>query len=149
MAIALIATTRDCYTFVTDETIIDPAVEALSTQVEAVNTQEPENENNQLKLSLIFTPAASFFAGCIAWKQTTPNRCSPGLASVCALRRLQSKGNLRRALNNKIERLVKGKVFYVFKDEKAGVAYVGGEPEHRRYQQLSCSGTSRRQRKRR
>ena len=39
--------------------------------------------------------------------------------------------------NNKIERAsAKGKVFYVFKDEKAGVAYVGGEPEHRRYQQL-------------
>ena len=40
--------------------------------------------------------------------------------------------------SNKVERgTVKGKVFYVFKDEKAGVAYVGGEPEHRRYQQLS------------
>ena len=39
--------------------------------------------------------------------------------------------------NNKIERAnVKGKVFYVFKDEKAGVAYVGGEAAHRRYQQL-------------
>jgi hypothetical protein len=39
--------------------------------------------------------------------------------------------------SNKLERgTVKGKVFYVFKDEKAGVEYVGGEPEHRRYQQL-------------
>ena len=39
--------------------------------------------------------------------------------------------------NNKIERAtVKGKVFYVFKDENAGVAYVGREPEHQRYQQL-------------
>jgi hypothetical protein len=39
--------------------------------------------------------------------------------------------------NNKIERAnVKGKVFYVFKDEKAGVAYVGGESQHQRYQQL-------------
>ena len=39
--------------------------------------------------------------------------------------------------NNKVEHAtVKGKVFYVFKDEKAGVAYVGGEPEHRRYQKL-------------
>ena len=39
--------------------------------------------------------------------------------------------------NNKVEHaIVKGKVFYVFKDEKAGVAYVGGEPEHRRYQEL-------------
>ena len=39
--------------------------------------------------------------------------------------------------NNKVEHaIVKGEVFYLFKDEKAGVAYVGGEPEHRRYQQL-------------
>ena len=37
----------------------------------------------------------------------------------------------------KLERgTMKGKVFYVFKDEKAGVEYVGGEPERRRYQQL-------------
>jgi hypothetical protein len=40
--------------------------------------------------------------------------------------------------SNKIERAaVKDKVFYVFKDEKAGVAYVGGEAEYRRYQRLS------------
>ena len=39
--------------------------------------------------------------------------------------------------SNKLERgTLKGKVFYVFKDEKAGVAYVGGEPAHQRYQQL-------------
>jgi hypothetical protein len=31
---------------------------------------------------------------------------------------------------------VNGKVFYVFKDEKAGVAYVGREPAYQRYQQL-------------
>ena len=39
---------------------------------------------------------------------------------------------------NKIERAAyKGKVFYVFKDEAAGVAYVGREPEYQRYRQLS------------
>lgn len=39
---------------------------------------------------------------------------------------------------NKIERAAyKGKVFYVFKDEAAGVAYVGREPEYQRYKQLS------------
>ena len=39
--------------------------------------------------------------------------------------------------SNKLERgTVKGKVFYVYKDEKAGVEYVGGEPEHQRYHQL-------------
>jgi len=50
----------------------------------------------------------------------------------------KAKGTLCRASSNKVERAsVKGKVFYVFKDEKAGVAYVGGEAEHQRYQQLS------------
>jgi hypothetical protein len=38
----------------------------------------------------------------------------------------------------KVERAaVKGKTFYVFKDEKAGVAYVGHEAEYQRYQQLA------------
>jgi len=32
---------------------------------------------------------------------------------------------------------VKGQVFYVYKDEKAGVAYVGREQEYPRYQQLA------------
>ena len=33
--------------------------------------------------------------------------------------------------------IVKGHVFYVYKDEKAGVAYVGREQEYQRYQQLA------------
>jgi hypothetical protein len=32
---------------------------------------------------------------------------------------------------------VNGKVFYVYKDEKSGVAYVGREPEYQSYQQLA------------
>jgi len=32
---------------------------------------------------------------------------------------------------------VKGKVFYVYKDEKSGVAYVGREQEYQQYQQLA------------
>jgi len=32
---------------------------------------------------------------------------------------------------------VKGHVFYVYKDEKAGVAYVGREQEYQRYHQLA------------
>jgi len=41
--------------------------------------------------------------------------------------------------SNKIEQgTAKGKVFYVFKDEKAGVAYIGGEAQHQKYLQL-CS----------
>ena len=38
----------------------------------------------------------------------------------------------------KVERAtVRGKTFYVYKDEKAGVAYVGREQEYQRYQQLA------------
>ena len=38
----------------------------------------------------------------------------------------------------KVERgTVNGKTFYVFKDEKAGVAYVGREFEYQRYRQLA------------
>jgi hypothetical protein len=38
----------------------------------------------------------------------------------------------------KVERAtVKGKTFYVYKDEKAGVAYIGGEREYQSYQQLA------------
>ena len=32
---------------------------------------------------------------------------------------------------------VKGRAFYVYKDEKAGLAYVGHEQEYQRYQQLA------------
>ena len=30
-----------------------------------------------------------------------------------------------------------GKIFYLYKDEKQGIAYVGGETEYQRYQQLA------------
>ena len=32
---------------------------------------------------------------------------------------------------------VKGHIFYVYKDEKAGIAYIGREPEYQRYHQLA------------
>lgn len=32
---------------------------------------------------------------------------------------------------------VNGRVFYVYKDEKQGLAYIGGEREYQRYQQLA------------
>ena len=38
----------------------------------------------------------------------------------------------------KVQRLtVQGKTYYVYKNEKEGVAYVGGEAEYQRYQQLA------------
>jgi len=91
--------------------------------------------------SLILILAASgvaFVAGCASME--TDNTKS--LLSAAGFRQrtphTAKQQELYAALpNNKVEHaIVKGKVFYVFKDEKAGVAYVGGEPEHRRYQEL-------------
>jgi hypothetical protein len=92
--------------------------------------------------SLILILAASgvaFFAGC-ASMETNNNTKSLLSAAGFRVRTPQNpkQQELYAALpSNKVERAtVKGKVFYVFKDEKAGVAYVGGEAEHQRYQQL-------------
>jgi hypothetical protein len=57
--------------------------------------------------------------------------------------------NLRGALDERLRkhkriqpgaaalRNYKGKTFYAYKDEKQGVAYVGGETEYQKYQKLS------------
>ena len=91
--------------------------------------------------SLILLAAACgviFFAGCASLQ--TDN--TPSLLSQAGFRartpQTAKQKELYAALpGNKLERgTAKSKVFYVFKDEKAGMAYVGGEPEHRRYQQL-------------
>ena len=95
-------------------------------------------------LSLILILAACgiiFFAGC-ATTETANTDKTKSLLSAAGFRirnpKTPKQHELYAALpSNKVERgTLKGKVFYVFKDEKAGVAYVGGEPEHQRYQQL-------------
>ena len=95
----------------------------------------------KITTSLILILAASgvaFVAGCASME--TDNTKS--LLSAAGFRQrtphTAKQQELYAALpNNRVEHaIVKGKVFYVFKDEKAGVAYVGGEPEHRRYQEL-------------
>ena len=92
--------------------------------------------------SLILALAACgtiFFAGCASME--TDNTKS--LLSEAGFRTRTPQTAKQKELyaelpSNKVERAsVKGKVFYVFKDEKAGVVYVGGEAEHQRYQQLS------------
>ena len=94
--------------------------------------------------SLILILAACgiiFFAGC-ATTETANTDKTKSLLSQAGFRvrtpQTAKQHELYASLpSNKLESgTVKGKVFYVFKDEKAGVAYVGGEPEHQRYQQL-------------
>ncbi len=94
-----------------------------------------------LSLILLFAAGSGiFFAGCASMETAGDNTKS--LLSKAGFRaqtpQTAKQQEVYAALpSNKVERAtVKGKVVYVFKDEKAGVAYVGGEPEHRRYQEL-------------
>jgi hypothetical protein len=92
-----------------------------------------------LNLILILAVGGNiFFTGCASME--TGNTKSLLAAAGFRVRTPQTakQRELYAALpSNKVERATaKGKVFYVFKDEKAGVAYVGGEAEHQRYQQL-------------
>jgi hypothetical protein len=93
-----------------------------------------------LTLILILAGSGIFFAGCANLETEAANTKS--LLSKAGFRaetpQTAKHKELYAALpSNKVERATaKGKVFYVFKDEKAGVVYVGGEPEHRRYQEL-------------
>ena len=79
-----------------------------------------------------------FFTGCASME--TGNTKSLLSAAGFRVRTPQTaqQRELYAALpSNKVERAtVEGKVFYVFKDEQAGMAYVGREAEHQRYQQL-------------
>jgi len=96
---------------------------------------------NETLILILAAGGAIFFVGC-ASTETGNTANTKSLLSAAGFRvrtpQTADQKEIYEALpNNKIEHaIVKGKVFYVFKDEKAGVAYVGGEPAHRRYQQL-------------
>jgi hypothetical protein len=79
-----------------------------------------------------------FFAGCASMETNKTTSLLSAAGFRVRTPQTAKQKELYAALpSNKLERAtVKGKVFYVFKDEKADVAYVGGEPEHQRYQQL-------------
>jgi hypothetical protein len=88
------------------------------------------------KLPLAF--AVVLLAGCASTETDHTKSLLSGAGFRARTPQTSEQQQLYASLpNNKIERAtVKGKVFYVFKDEKAGVAYMGGEREHRRYKEL-------------
>jgi hypothetical protein len=95
-----------------------------------------------MKTNLNFIVAAVgiiFFAGCASMETDNTKSLLSQAGFRARTPQTAKQKELYAALpNNKVEHAtVKGKSFYVFKDEKAGVAYIGGEQEHRRYLQLS------------
>jgi hypothetical protein len=91
--------------------------------------------------TLIFILAACgsiFLAGCASMQtENTPSLLSQAGFGTHTPQTAKQKELYAALPSNKLEHAtVKGKGLYVFKDEKAGVAYIGGESAHRRYQQL-------------
>ena len=96
---------------------------------------------NSSLILILAAGAVISFAGCASTETANTDK-TKSLLSAAGFRvhtpKTAKQHELYAALpSNKLESgTVKGKVFYVFKDEKAGVAYVGGVPEHQRYHQL-------------
>jgi hypothetical protein len=121
---------------------LTPAVEALSTYGSQAITTQQTMKTRLTNSSLILALAVCgtiFFAGCASMEtDNTKSLLSEAGFRTRTPQTAKQKEVYAELPSNKVEHAsVKGKVFYVFKDEKAGVAYVGGEAEHQRYQQLS------------
>ena len=91
-------------------------------------------------LSLILILAACgniFLAGCASMQtENTPSLLSQAGFRARTPQTAKQKELYAALPSNKLQHAtVEGKGLYVFKDEKAGVAYIGGESTHRQYQQ--------------
>ena len=90
-------------------------------------------------VSIGLSLAATFFvAGCA---ETEANNTKSLLASAGFRVRKPETDKQKEVYaaltNQRVERAtVNGRVFYVFKDEEDGIAYVGHEPEYQRYKDL-------------
>ncbi len=100
-----------------------------------------KTQQSQLNVILIFAAAvtALFLAGCaeVGSGNTTSLLTAAGFRARTPQTPTQQQ--IYAALPPyQVERAtVKGHVFYVYKDEKAGIAYVGREQEYHRYHELA------------
>jgi hypothetical protein len=100
-----------------------------------------QTRQSQLNVILIFAAAvtALFVAGCaeVGSGNTTSLLTAAGFRAHTPQTPRQQQ--IYAALPAyKVERsTIKGHVFYVYKDEKAGVAYIGREQEYQRYHELA------------
>jgi hypothetical protein len=119
--------------------------EILQPRQHLLNSLKPDTlmktQQSQLNVILIFAAAvtALFVAGCaeMGSGNTTSLLTAAGFRAHTPQTPRQQQ--IYAALPPyQVERAtVKGHVFYVYKDEKAGVAYIGREPEYQRYHELA------------
>jgi hypothetical protein len=121
--------------------LLTPAVDVLSTCKPRLVRTQRTMKTRIINSSLILILAAwgiIFFTGCASMETNkTTSLLSQAGFRMHTPQTAQEKELYAAFPSNKLERgTVKGKAFYVYKDEKAGVEYVGGEREHQRYHQL-------------
>lgn len=96
---------------------------------------------SQLNVILIFAAAvtALFVAGCagVGSGNTTSLLTAAGFRARTPQTPRQQQIYAALPAYQVHRATVNGKTFYVYKDEKAGIAYVGREPEYQRYHQLA------------
>jgi hypothetical protein len=100
-----------------------------------------KTQQSQLNVVLIFAAAvtAFFMAGCagVGSGNTTSLLTAAGFRARTPQTPKQQQIYTALPPYQVHRATVNGHVFYVYKDEKAGIAYVGREPEYQRYHQLA------------
>jgi hypothetical protein len=94
--------------------------------------------DNSKLFFIVAAAAISYLAGCAGMETNNTKSLLASAGFRARTPHTKQQQEIYASLpSNKLERTtVKGKAYYVFKDETAGVAYVGGEPEYQRYKQL-------------
>jgi hypothetical protein len=97
-----------------------------------------QKTNSNIVITLVAATAALFLAGCagVGSGNTTSLLSAAGFRVLTPQTPKQQQIYAALPSYQVEHATMKGRAFYVYKDEKAGVAYVGHEAEYQRYQQL-------------
>jgi hypothetical protein len=102
------------------------------------NIMNPKTHQLSIAMVIAAAVAVSFFASCAEMESNnTKSLLSAAGFHTLTPQTAQQKEIYAALPASKVERAtVRGKTFYVFKDEKAGIAYVGHETEYQKYKDL-------------
>jgi hypothetical protein len=98
-----------------------------------------QRSNSNIVITLVAAAAALFLAGCAGMGSGNTTSLLTAAGFRARTPQTPKQQQIYAALPPyQVQRAtVKGRTFYVYKDEKAGVAYIGREPEYQRYKELA------------
>ena len=93
--------------------------------------------------SALFSPASAGFSSSLdapAWRRLARNRCfrRPGFQSRTPITAKQKAAYAKLPAYELHQGTLKGRTIYAYKDEKAGVVYLGSQAEYAQYKQLAA-----------